>query len=210
LQGSAYNRRARKLLHLAGGFFAFCLPFIPYWAALAGGIGAVAASFWLKPDFTPWLNDICKPEDRARGTIGGLRGYAVTLLVLLLAWPLLRRIDPGAVRYVMFGWMALAFGDGLAGLLGPGPRVAATVPWNRNKTWWGVVGSFLGIALAYAACFLLPLDGPVAVPALRTLLLGLPVAVAGAVVESLDLPLDDNYVVGLSCPLLAWAALHAC
>jgi dolichol kinase len=109
----------------------------------------------------------------------------------------------------MFGWMALAFGDGLAGLTGPGPRVAATVPWNRHKTWWGVVGSFIGFALAYACCFALSMGSLGPAEPLSRLALSLPlVAMAGALVESLDLPVDDNYVVGLSAPLLALAA-HA-
>jgi dolichol kinase len=209
LQGSSYHRRERKLLHLAGGAFAFCLPFIPYWLALAGGCGAVLLAYWLKPSFSPWLNSICKPEDRASGHIGGLRGYATTLLILLVGWRLLEPSDPAALRYAMFGWTALAFGDGLAGLVGPGPRVAPTVPWNRHKTWWGFVGSVLGIALAFAGCFLLPLPGvplPATGPQLAILLL--PLALAGAIVESLSLPLDDNYVVGLSCPVLAWVALQ--
>jgi len=208
LQASSYDRRQRKLLHLSGGFFAFCLPFIPYWLAVGGGIAAVALSFWLKPALSPWLNAISKPEDRTTGQISGLRGYAVTLLILLLAWQVMLRYDANALRYVMFGWTALAFGDGLAGLIGPGPRVAPTVPWNRHKTWWGLAGSFIGIAVAYSACFMLPLIAASPGDPEHVLLLMLPVALLGAIIESLDLPLDDNYVVGLSCPLLAWLALH--
>jgi dolichol kinase len=207
LQGDQYDRRSRKLLHVLGGLLAFVLPFIPYWLSLLGGIGALLFSLLARPSASPWLNAICKPEDRARGTISGLRGYAVSVLILLLCWPLLELREPAALRYVMFGWMALAFGDGLAGLIGPGPKVAATVPWNPNKTWWGVLGSFIGFAVAYWCSFGLTMGTMGPADLLPRLLILLPVvSLAGAVMESLDLPVDDNYVVGLSAPVLALLA----
>jgi dolichol kinase len=92
--------------------------------------------------------------------------------------------------------------------VGPGPRVAATVPWNRGKTWWGLIGSFIGFCIAYVACFALPLGGWSPEPVARLMLLMPLVASAGALVESLAVPIDDNYVVGLSAPLLA-LAVHA-
>jgi dolichol kinase len=187
---------------MLGGLAAFLLPVTPYPIALAGSILACVGAFWLKPSLGPWLNSISKPEDRAAGKIPGLRGYAVVVLILILLWPLMLRYDLPAVRYVMFGWMALAFGDGLAGLIGPGPLVARTVPWNRSKTWWGVVGSITGIAAAYLLSFsLFAIHGPPET-AQRALVMAPLAALGGALIESLDLPVDDNYVVGLASPLL--------
>ena len=201
-----YNRTIRKLLHLTGGLPALLLPFIPYWLALAGALGALALSVYLKPRHAWWLRYISKPADRQRNVITGMRGYATAVLLLVILWPALEPYFPETVRYVMFGWLSLAFGDGLAGLLGPAPGEARTVPWNVHKTWWGMAGCFLGNALAFIICFLSPLPQAQPYGLLWGLIAGCLVCVGAAILESLDTPLDDNYVIGLGAPLLALLA----
>jgi dolichol kinase len=209
LRGADYNRHGRKVIHTLGGLLALLLPYLPVWASFIGAIAALGIVYRLKPDAAPWLYAISKPEDRASGRISGLCGYAAVLVVLLACLLLLGQHEPLGLRYVMFGWMALAFGDGLAGLLGPGPQVARTTPWNRHKTWLGVLGSFIGFCLAYLMCFTLPLHGLELNPPGHLYLRMLAVATGAALLESLDLPVDDNYVVGLTTPLLAWL-VNAC
>lgn len=198
-----YNRTARKLLHVIGGLPALALPWIPYWLALVAALAAMGFSLWLKPRHAWWLRYISKPADRNRNVITGLRGYCFAILLLVLAWPLLQPVTPEALRCVMFGWMAMSFGDGLAGLVGPGPSVARTVPWNRHKTWWGLLGGVAGSMLAFVVCFGLPLPGLPPLPPAALAGLGLMTAVVTGLLESLDLPVDDNYVVGIGAPLVA-------
>jgi dolichol kinase len=104
----------------------------------------------------------------------------------------------------MFGWLALALGDGLAGLVGPSPSRTRTVPWNRHKTRWGSFGCFIGAFAAYCGTNLLldlvylPAEfawGPLL---LRAGIAGAAVALA----ESMEIGLDDNYVVGIAACLV--------
>lgn len=202
-----YNRAARKLLHIAGGLFALTLPLIPYWLALAAATSGVVLAYWLKPHNAWWLRYISKPADRNRGVITGLRGYTMVILLLVLLWPLMGLARGDAVRYIMFGWLALAWGDGLAGLVGPGPSVARTVPWSKQKTWWGMVGGYFGVVAAYYLSFLLPVAGVPTVSLAAAAGIGPVLAAVTALLESLDTELDDNWLVGLGAPLIAWG-LH--
>ncbi len=204
-RGKGYNRTARKLLHVAGGMFAFAVPFVPYWFGLTAAIAATFMAYLLRPKHAWWLRYISKPVDRRRNVITGLRGYATVILILVILWPLLQRLGLEAPRFVMFGWLALAFGDGLAGLVGPGPSVARTVPWNRHKTWWGLLGCYVGVLLAYICSFMLPYPMPNLAPLPWQVHLeaGPVIALAVAIIESLDVRYDDNFTVGIGAPVLA-------
>lgn len=202
-RSKGYNRAARKLLHIAGGSFAFAVPFVPYWLGLIAAIGATILAYLLRPKHAWWLRYISKPIDRKRNVITGLRGYATVILLLVLLWPLLAKFGIEAQRYVMFGWLALAFGDGLAGLVGPGPSVARTVPWNRHKTWWGLIGCYGGVLTAHILSFGVPFPGLPTLPLAIHMEAAWTVAAVVALLESLDIRVDDNYTVGLGAPLLA-------
>ena len=202
-RGRGYYRWARKLLHIAGGAGALVLPYVPYWLAVVGACTAMVVALMLKPQHVWWLRIMSKPADRIRGVITGLRGYCMVVLILVLLWPMLDIYRGDAVRFVMFGWLALALGDGLAGLVGPGPAASYTVFWSRQKTWWGFIGCCAGVLAAFLACFSLPWDGSPALSATTALYLGAPVAVVTALLESLDTDYDDNYLVGFGAPLLA-------
>lgn len=211
-KGRGYNRAVRKLLHIAGGVPALALPYIPYWLALAAAAAALALSLALKPTYAWWLRIISKPRDRIRGVITGLRSYASAVLALVILWGVLKLVVGDglitadiecAVRYIMLGWLALGVGDGLAGLLGPGPSEGRTVPWSKSKTWWGAVGCFLGTLGAYVASFGLHFSIPGHDSLPQLLLFGVVVAVLTTLIESLDSPVDDNYLVGLGAPFFA-------
>jgi len=207
-RGRGYNRTARKLLHIVGGTGALALPYIPYWLALAAAAGGMALALLLRPRHAWWLRVLAKPADRIRGVITGVRGYCAVILLLIVLWPLLDLLDQltaDSVRYVMFGWLALALGDGLAGLVGPGPSVSVTVPWSRQKTWWGMLACYLGVLAAYLAAFAVPWPGTLPHPLSAAWEVAIPVAVVIALLESLATPVDDNYIVGIGSPLLALA-----
>lgn len=104
-------------------------------------------------------------------------------------------------------WGLLAFGDGMAALVGRGcggPRL----PWNPDKGWAGfvafVVFGTLGASVLVAWTLRLPLSSG-ASP--RVLAITIPLAVIGALVESVPTTLDDNLTVPLVTavvlPLLA-------
>ena len=204
-RGRGYNRTARKLLHIVGGAGALALPYIPYSVALGAAAGAMALALLLRPRHAWWLRVLSKPADRIRGVITGVRGYCAVLLLLIVLWPLLAQLTDDSMRYVMFGWLALALGDGLAGLVGPGPSVSVTVPWNKQKTWWGMLACYLGVLVAYLAAFACPWPGTLAHPLALAWQVAIPVAVIIALLESLATAVDDNYIVGIGSPLLALA-----
>ncbi len=192
---------------MLGAVGAGALPFIPYYLALVGACFGVFLAYVLKPRHHRWLELMSKPADREAQVITGFRGYMITLLLLILAWPVMDGFRASLVCpaqfYVMFGWLALALGDGLAGMVGPSPGQTPTVPWNKDKTWLGSLGCAFGVVAAYFACFAGPLMGGDAL-SWPLLLTGAGVlGVLTALVESLDVPVDDNFMVGLGAPLLA-------
>ena len=209
--GKGYNRTLRKVLHIAAGLPALAVPCLPSWVVLAATVVLLVAAYWLKPRHAWWMRYISKPADRRRNVITGLRSFAGTLFLLAVVWFCLDRLgpgDPSYSRYVMLGWLALALGDGLAGLVGPGPKVARTVPWNKYKTWWGMIGCFGGVLLAYGLSIAVPYPPPPPLGMAALLSGGLLTAAAIALLESVRFKLDDNYTVGLGAAIVAFA-VHA-
>ena len=73
-------------------------------------------------------------------------------------------------------------------------EIAATLPWNRQKTWAGFVS--FAVAGALGAYVLTRWIAP-KIPSDKTLIVCAAAALLGAVVESLPIPLDDNITVPL-------------
>ena len=188
-------------MHMSGGLPALALPFLPYCFWLGLSAAALVLSYVLKPQHAWWLRVISKPADRNRRVITGSRIYAWVVLVLLLLWPLLNAAHASGTFLVMFGWLALALGDGLAGLLGPGPSVARTVPWNRHKTWWGALGCLLGTLAAGLIAFAVSRPDYTQYAGVAALLGALLfISLLTALFESFELKIDDNFFVGLIPP----------
>jgi dolichol kinase len=206
--GSGYNRIARKLLHIAGSVFAFFVGVLPWWVFLVLALVGLAFAYWLKPSHG-LLRAITKPIDRKRGMISGVRGYFWAATWLALLWFVLEVhfTLPNTERFIAFGWLALTLGDALAGIVGPRPAKFNTVYWNREKTWWGLFGCFIGALLGFVIAFSLPLREPAGLNIAALVGLGSLCAVLVALAESLDSPVDDNYTVGLGAPLIALAIL---
>lgn len=109
--------------------------------------------------------------------------YASLALLTLLAF--------ARILAVAGAWAVFTAGDGLSAIAGRaiGGR---TLPWNQHKTVAGSLTFF--IAAGTALLFLLRVDDPV-LGWTRSLRFALVTSLAGALAESLDVWLDDNYSV---------------
>lgn len=180
--GHTTNETLRKSIHIAIGFLAISLRYVPW--RIAAAIAAVAA-------IGNWLllhRLVGKSVARhARGYDEGIVLYplAVCALILTFNW----HIELAAV-----GWVILAFGDGFATLIGRAVPIA-TLPWNRIKSWGGLVGFM--IAAGVAGFGIAKFFGAPSIA-----MVGAAVIVA-AIVESLPLGIDDN----ISVPAAAAATL---
>jgi len=187
-----YNRRLRKLIHIAAGFPALLLRFLPWWGMVVLALVLLAGAWLLHPR-QRLVSAFAKPEDRVRGVLAGVRNYFLSVLLLVAIF--------GAFNgfYATAGWLALAWGDGAAGLIG-GSR-SARLPWSPRKPvaglLAGIICAFVAIVVAYLWC-----SAPGAGVETARIVGLAAVAVVIGFVESLDLAIDDNFLVGLGTPAL--------
>jgi len=178
------NELLRKFLHIAMGFGALLLTRIPWrYAALIGVAGIIGN--WLI------LHRVVgrRVSRNERGWDAGivLYPFAVTVLIVVFNW----HLEIAAVA-----WVLLAFGDGFSTVVGQRLPLA-TLPWNRAKSWGGMLAFILfGGAAAFGIARLFGAPQDVAIAA---------AVVVCAIVETLPLGLDDN----LTVPFLAAGILAA-
>jgi phytol kinase len=132
-----YRRRLRKLIHILAGLPSFLLAYVSYPIALACALAAVTAAFMLRPEH-PWLRMLVKPEDIQQHRISGVRHYFIAVLILIAVFGLHHPLIAAA------GWLALAWGDGAAGLVGR--KDAMKLPWSSRKT---VIGGHMAGSRCY-------------------------------------------------------------
>ena len=168
------NETLRKSLHIAAGLFALTLRWLPWWAAALAAVAAVLGN-WLI------LHRIVGSgvSRHARGYDVGIVTYPAMVLLLILVFR-------DALHFAAIAWVILAFGDGVATLVGRSLPLAS-LPWNPRKSWGGLLAfvaaaSSAGLAMAWW----LEYD--------RTSVV-LVAALAAAFAESLPLGVDDNIVV---------------
>ena len=168
------NETLRKSLHIAFGFAAFSLKWLP-WTVAAGICVVAVIGNWLLLHRL-FGRGVARHE---RGFDAGIVLYPLAVLVLILVFR--HRLQDAAIAWVM-----LAFGDGVATLAGRSVRIAP-LPWNRDKS----VGGMLAFIVAASA-------GGIAVAEWldhRAPFVILLTAVVAAIVESLPLGVDDNVTV---------------
>jgi uncharacterized protein (TIGR00297 family) len=164
----------RKSVHIAFGFAAVALKWLP-WRIAAAIAGATVIINWLL------LHRLLgkRIARHARGYDPGIILYplAVCLLILVFNWH---------IELAAAGWVILAFGDGFATLVGRAVPIAK-LPWNRAKSWGGSIAFIaaagaagIGIALLFGA------------PSFAVVIIAVVVA---AIVESMPLGVDDNISV---------------
>ena len=168
------NETLRKSLHIAIGFGAIFLKWLPWYVGAAACVVAI---------FSNWLllhrvfgKSIARSE---RGFDEGTILYPVAVLILIVVFR-------DQLHYAAIAWVMLAFGDGVATLAGRWMRIAS-LPWNRDKSWGGLLACLIANAIAgLAIAYWLDYREPVVV---------LLAAIAAAIAESLALNVDDNLTV---------------
>jgi uncharacterized protein (TIGR00297 family) len=192
----------RKIVHVACGGFAFLLRVLTPAQAAAMAVTAFVFNWQVLPRIGG--RGLWRSAEAAHGYPRGILLYPLAVLALVLYfW--------NALWMAAALWGVLAFGDGMATVVGQtlrGPRL----PWNPEKGFAGflafVVFGTLGAAVLMAWTSRLPLQlSSWHVP--RTLGVALAVTLICALVESLPTTLDDNLTVplagALTLPLLAQA-----
>jgi uncharacterized protein (TIGR00297 family) len=190
-----HSELARKIVHIAMGVLAALLRYLVWWQAAILAGAAVAFNLVILPRFGTTLY---RSSERARRFSSGIAFYPIAVLLLILVFPY--RLDIAAAA-----WGILAFGDGMATIVGTwlgGPRI----PWNREKTIAGTVALFVfgGLAGAALAWWCRPIVTP---PAYMWFSIGAPFAAAlvAACVETIPVRLNDNLSVPAAAGAILWS-----
>jgi len=183
----------RKLVHIAFGVLALSLKFLSFELAVVMAVSAVLFNWLILPHVGG--RRISRNE---RGFDRGIILYPVAVLVMIVAF----RSQPVIAAAV---WGILAFGDGLATLVGKHVQTSP-LPWNREKSWGGTITFF---TVSFVAChFLLQFFGTR--PAIASTMFAAGVtALVCAIVESLPTGIDDNLTVPLAGSLTLFCILNA-
>ena len=167
------NELLRKSLHIAFGLVAFTLKWLTWEAAAAVCVVAIAGNWLLLHRLVG--RGVARHE---RGYDAGIVLYPVAVLLLILTFR-------HQLHFAAIGWTLLAFGDGFATLAGR--RFPAKLPWNRDKSWAGLLAFFIaGSVASIAVGQWLGYDN------LYVIVIA---ALAAAITESLPLRIDDNLTV---------------
>jgi uncharacterized protein (TIGR00297 family) len=194
----------RKTVHMSVGLVAFAVRFLgPGLSALCAA-AATLFNFLVLPRIGG--KKLWRQREAEQGASLGIVLYPFTVLLLILAfW---NRLEVAAAM-----WGILAFGDGMASLVGMtlGRR---KLPWNPRKSW---AGSLAYVVFGTAGCAVLLLWTAAGTgreyPWLFATGIALAATLVAAVLESLPLGLDDNlgvplvsglWLYGLSLTLGGW------
>lgn len=178
----------RQMVLMAMLGFAFLLPFLTWWQAVACVLLALIFNVVVLPQITTDAGSLAEKDSAVPESGGpGMILYPISILALILVFH--RHIE-----VVAASWAILALGDGAAGITGHalgGPRI----PWNDRKTWTGFAGFV--IAGTLGAYVIVRWVNP-HLPVERAFLIVLAGAIVGALAESAPIRLDDNLTVPLA------------
>jgi uncharacterized protein (TIGR00297 family) len=175
----------RKIVHLSMLIFAFLLPYLDWEQAAGCALLALLFNAVILPRMGLDLRKNVEGQS-ASGAWTGIVLYPISILALILIY----RHD---LYVVAATWGIFALGDGLAGIVGGAWR-GPGLPWNRAKTWAGFAAFIVaGTAGAYV---LMRWTAPGIAPEIAMRICAA-AALAGAIVESLPIRLDDNATVPL-------------
>jgi uncharacterized protein (TIGR00297 family) len=132
-----------------------------------------------------------RPDEEVRVYSPGKAAYALSVLGLLVVFP-------GDMYIVGAVWANLSVGDAASNLIGRnfGKK---RLPWNGEKTWLGTVAAFLLSALAGAILMRwIGLPAGTHNPAATAWSYSVSLSLVCSLVETLPLPVDDNFTICLA------------
>jgi dolichol kinase len=187
----------RQWIHFAMVAFCLLLRWLNTWQAAGMALGAVGFNLFVLPLLRVG-RDIARESEPF---LSGLKFYPVAVLLVILLFPL-----PIAAA----SWGVLAAGDCFSNLAGRAWG-RTKLPWNQKKS---IVGSLAFVATAFPVAWFFGWWAWLGHPDARLDARGLAMlaaggAVAGAIVESLDTPIDDNLSVTLTSALVMAGMAYA-
>ena len=195
---SGYSEIARQLTHIFAGSFALLLRWTTWWQAAMLALAALLFNLFLLPRLG---RRVFRPGDLDRVLRSGIAIYPLSVLALILCLP--HRPD-----IVAISWITLAVGDGLATIVGAHVRTSP-LPWNRAKSYGGLIAGSAGAAAAGVAIGFWTAHG-MSVPPPFWFLACAPViaAVVAGLVETVPIGLNDNISVPFSAAFVLWSLSH--
>lgn len=200
-QPSPYRSLYRRIVHISMVGFALCIGRLPAWLIAVLCLVAFVFNWKVLPLLSKRMLE--RPEDRLRGFSLGMLCYPSVLLLLSLLFY-------EHQVFVAVGWGAMAFGDGLAGLIGEkvgGPKLG----WNPAKSWSGLAAFlFLGTPLTWLLIMALPEAARLGATPATWLLWLVPAMIIAAAFEAAPGTIDDNLVVPTTaaCSVFALSHIH--
>ena len=182
----------RRLLHMVPGFVPCLLWVIPHqdpWGPLLIGI-TIAVALGVVAFAMVQAKAFARPGEEQWGA--AVIGYVIPVVGTMLLLP--GRSELGVMT---LGIMALGDGSAALGGLALGGR---RLPWNRRKTWTGLV-CFIIAATTMSSLYYW-IEARPGVPFPIALAITAVAALAGAIVESLPLKSHDNLRVGTTAALV--------
>ena len=189
-----HSEDLRQLEHLAPICFSFMLRYLTWTQALVCALCAVLYSLLSAKLFT--LTQ--RPDEARRGVSPGKLAYALSVFFLILLFPDQKFI-------VVAAWANLSVGDAVSNLLGRNFGKSA-LPWNRQKTWIGLIGAFFASSLAcYVLILWVGVPAEFGNPQATAWSFALAVSLVCSLVETFPLPIDDNISICLAgAAFLTW------
>lgn len=168
------------------GLIAFSLHYLgPFWAAILAAV-ALASNIFVLPRVGG--RKLWRDAEHQSGTSLGIILYPLAVLLLILAF--YKRLEVAAAA-----WGILAFGDGMASLVGMSMG-RSKLPWNPRKSWAGTIAYvFFGTLASTALLIWTPRDHVYSLG--FALAVCFATSVVAAALESLPQGLDDNIGVPL-------------
>jgi uncharacterized protein (TIGR00297 family) len=180
----------RKAVHAGMGLIALSLRWLDWRAAAVLAAAAVAFNVWVIPKIGRGIY-----RNRLQRRDPGIVAYPAVVLMLVLVFG---QTDLPLVAAV---WAMMAFGDPAAAIAGRtvgGPAL----PWNREKTWIGLLADWAVAGAACIAVFSFVVRRGPQPDTVLVLMLG---AGVYAFLESVHSGLDDNVVAALPTALVLYA-----
>ncbi|MFH5802958.1 hypothetical protein [Alienimonas sp. DA493] len=196
----------RRALHFSPGLLPPLLWYVPHRVPLSPILRGILLTVFVALTATAWFRwrEVRRTEgeeDAFNGRFASVFGYAAGVVLPLFCFP-----DRPECAFAVLG--VLAFGDGSATLFGKlaaGSRWGARLPWNREKSWVGLLAFVLCGTAGAAILYRGELMNPEAVTPLpdwgTAALIGLGGALPAGLWESARSRINDNVRVALAAAL---------